>query len=1380
MTTAMPSTPTPSLANLRAQIRQNTHTDEASCVEQLLAVSRLTLQQREEIVAHGRDLVKGCRCDADKAGTLDVFMQEFSLSSREGVALMCLAESLLRVPDAETADDLIAEKVLSGDWREHLGQSDSLFVNASTWGLMLTGQVVRLESDITEAPDSWIKKLVNRMGEPVVRTAVRQAMKIMGQQYVLGRDISEAIRRGRKENKPGTRFSFDMLGEGARTMDDADRYYQAYLNAIREIAAHQSSDTVIAANGISVKLSALHPRYEYMQHGRVMAEMLPRVRELALKAKTFNLGFSIDAEEADRLDISLDIFEALATDPQLAGWDGLGFVLQAYGKRASWVADWLVALATSCERRFMVRLVKGAYWDTEIKYAQEQGYTDYPVYTRKANTDLSYQVCAEKLLQAEAFIYPQFATHNAYTAALILALARRPEGGLKSFEFQRLHGMGDLLMRQLDGDPLAYSGADNVPVRVYAPVGAHKDLLPYLVRRLLENGANSSFVNRFMDNKVPLADVITDVQADVESIESRRHNAIPLPVNIFRAAGEERADTHGMDLANAEVVAQLQQQVAATAERQWAVGPIIGGVINTDEGQPVVCPADTRKVIGSCRQATAEEIGRALDVADRAQADWDQRGGEARAIILQRAADIMESRMAELVGLISYEAGRTLVDGVSEVREAVDFLRYYALQAADCFGLERDIIDPLGNSCRQRLSGRGVFFCISPWNFPLAIFTGQVSAALAAGNAVLTKPADPTPLIAAEAIRILHEAGVPGDVLNFLPARGSVLGPILNTDSRVKGVAFTGSTEVALNIQQTLVSREGIQQVADIPVFIAETGGQNSMVVDSSALPEQVVDDAIRSAFLSAGQRCSALRVMYIQEEVADTIITMLKGAMQELTLGMPWQADTDVGPVIDTAAQAGLLEHINNMQREATLHYACGVPQSCEQGTFVAPHLFELNSVNQLPGEIFGPILHVIRFRKGKLKQLIDEINNTGFGLTLGVHSRVEHFAEQVVKRTRVGNNYINRNMVGAVVGVNPFGGQGLSGTGPKAGGPNYMTRFAIETYAERRADSSDQQDINPQASVVDATTNKVIDKGQALSHGAIEALVKGQALSQAVVRESGSAGAIIGGKNVIAPGPVQFSAAYDLAERGQLRWDLLGGNSRGDTLDKAADGLERVAASVEKATLLKAAAAVCRYYAQQARLHCQQGLLLPGPTGETNRLSLHGRGIVYCAAATASVFTDFVGQLVAALAAGNAVIAEPANEQLEVSSQLVEILLEAGVPSDILHLLPSSERTVESSSQQWLRDFATADSRTAAVAWSGPLADALAMQLALVARGGAIVPVVLEKGGPGYLLRFAVEKTTTINIVATGGNALLLNLSDSDATATARTGSAKQRTAA
>lgn len=1289
------------LNELRGLIREHTHANEADCVERLLSESALDQAQREHIVAKGRELVQGCRGDSDKAGTLDVFMQEFSLSSKEGVALMCLAESLLRVPDAETADDLIAEKILSGNWKERAGKSGSLFVNASTWGLMLTGQVVSLESEITENTDHWLKKLVNRVSEPVVRAAVRQAMKIMGQQYVLGRDIQEAIKRGRKENTPGTRFSFDMLGEGARTMKDADRYFQAYMRAIREIGAQENKDNVIEANGISVKFSALHPRYQYVQEKRVFDEMVPRIRELALEAKKFGLGFSIDAEEADRLDISLDIFESLARDPELLDWDGLGFVLQAYGKRAPFVAEWLAELARDAGRKLMVRLVKGAYWDTEIKFAQEEGYKDYPVYTRKANTDLSYEVCAAKLLEAQDVIYPQFATHNAHSAALILELAKG-----KNFEFQRLHGMGDLLHMQLA------KGESHSAVRVYAPVGAHKDLLPYLVRRLLENGANSSFVNRFMDNKCPVEQVITDVRSDVEAKETRRHSAIPLPVDLFRHAGEMRPDTHGIDLANQNAVKKLLDVVQPLANESWETGPIIGGVENVAEGQPVVRPTDTSVVIGTCRKATSEEVSKALELAHNAQPAWDALGGEARAEILERAANIMESRMEHLMGVISYEAGRTLNDGIAEVREAVDFLRYYALQARNRFSGVETITGPMGEVVEHSLHGRGVFFCISPWNFPLAIFIGQVSAALASGNSVIAKPADTTPIIASEGIKILHEAGVPGDVLNFMPGRGSVLGPILNTDSRVKGVAFTGSTEVALGIQKTLVERGG-----EVPTFIAETGGQNCMIVDSSSLPEQVVDDAIRSAFLSAGQRCSALRVMYVQDEIADSVIEMLKGAMKELTIGNPWELSTDVGPVIDASAQKGLLQHVENMKKEAQLHYACELPEAAEKGTFVAPHLFELRSINQLPGEVFGPVLHVIRFNKANFKQVIADINGTGFGLTLGVHSRIEGFADDVVKMTRVGNNYINRNMVGAVVGVNPFGGQGLSGTGPKAGGPNYMTRFAVEKITE----------IKP------ALPEKQV---------------------QSIGDKLPVANAIIGGEEIAQVGVEQIAAAVDMASKKQLKWDLAKGNIRAMLLEKTAELIE------ERMPDQQASASVCRYYAQQAREKFQNPIILPGPTGETNELSLQGRGVFYCAVAngtadSSSKVSAFVQQVAAALAAGNAVIAKPADDNALLAAEMVKAMLDAGIPAELVHFVPG----------KLVGKMMTADFRTAGIAWSGPVENALQMQLDMVDRGGAIAPMVVEPGGPNYLVRFAVEKTKTVNIVATGGNALLLNLGEGEA---------------
>lgn len=1290
--TALPTAHT--LTEPRNLIRRYTHADEAVCIERLLSESTLTEAQRERIVARGRALVNGCRGGANKAGMLDVFLQQFSLSSKEGVALMCLAESLLRVPDAETADDLIAEKILSGNWSAHRGQSESLFVNASTWGLMLTGRVVRLDNDIVKHTDNWLKKLVNRLSEPVVRAAVSQAMKIMGQQYVLGRSIDEAIKRGTAENVPGTRFSFDMLGEGARTMKDADRYFQAYSDAIHAIGKRETHHTVYDANGISVKFSALHPRYQYAQRERVMSEMLPRIRDLAKTAKQYNLGFSIDAEEADRLDISLDIFEALARDPDLVGWDGLGFVLQAYGKRAPFVAEWLADLARDSGRKFMVRLVKGAYWDSEIKHAQEEGYRDFPVYTRKVNTDLGYQVCAAKLLDAQDVLYPQFATHNAHTAALILEIGKG-----KTFEFQRLHGMGDLLFGELRQS----EDGGHIPVRVYAPVGAHKDLLPYLVRRLLENGANSSFVNRFLDKKVPVEQVIQDVQKAVEKSSSRRHKAIPLPVDMFRAAGEERADTHGIDLANADAVEELLNTIEPMAAEIWATGPIIGGKVHADNGQPVVCPANTKKVVGGCRKADANDVNKALNLASAAQPAWDALGGAARAAILERAADMMEARMPQLVGLIAYEAGRTLNDGVSEVREAVDFLRYYALQARRRFQLPERVTGPLGDVSEHRLHGRGVFFCISPWNFPLAIFTGQVTAALAAGNSVIAKPADPTPIIAAESIKILHEAGVPGDVLHFLPGRGSVIGPILTSDPRVSGVAFTGSTETALDIQKSLVRRGG-----EVAAFIAETGGQNTMIVDSSSLPEQVVDDAIRSAFLSAGQRCSALRVMYIQDEIADGVIQMLKGAMAELKLGDPWRLDTDVGPVIDESAQRELLAHIDNMKKQTVLHFACKLPEGCKSGTYVPPHLFELQSITQLPGEVFGPILHVIRYKKANLDRVIDEINGTGFGLTLGVHSRIESFANDVVRRTRVGNNYINRNMVGAVVGVNPFGGQGLSGTGPKAGGPNYLTRFAeesvevIEVVAESGIESSD----NPASPIT----------------------------------------AIIGGDELTTINAEQIHRAIQQAANCQPVWDLVGGEARAAVLEKTAALID------EQLTGQRISAGICRYYAGQAREKCGRPIELPGPTGESNQLTLHGRGVFFCAMSDGAPISEFVQQIAAALAAGNAVIARLPANNTTLAAKLVKRMLVAGVAKEILHVASGDSVT----------EAAITDPRTAGVAWSGPVDDALAMQMALVERGGAIVPMVVEPSGPNYLSRFVVEKTKTVNIVATGGNALLLNLNE------------------
>jgi RHH-type proline utilization regulon transcriptional repressor/proline dehydrogenase/delta 1-pyrroline-5-carboxylate dehydrogenase len=1024
------------LAERRARLRAAIYAPEEKVVEGLLESLSLSSGQRRRIVRRAADLVSASRGLADQRGTLDAFLQEFGLSNKEGVALMCLAEALLRVPDGETADKLIAEKIASGRWQDHQGQSESLFVNASTWALMLTGQVVDLDRDVTAEPGSWLKKLVSKTGEPIIRAAMMQAMRIMGGQYVMGRNIAEAISRADKwrKSQPNSRHSFDMLGEGARTDDDARRYFESYAQAIEALGRANKYDNVFESQAISVKFSALHPRYEYAHRGDVMAEMLPRILDLAKAAKSYNLGFSIDAEEARRLDISLDIFEALARAPELAGWPGLGLVIQAYQKRAPLVVDWVIELARDTGRHFMIRLVKGAYWDSEIKRAQEYGLSDYPVYTRKANTDLSYLVCAEKLLAATDVIFPQFATHNAHTVAAIAELA----GDNRAFEFQRLHGMGELLYSQV----FAQAGND-LKVRLYAPVGAHRDLLPYLVRRLLENGANSSFVNRFMDETVPVDDIVRDPVELVESAKSYRHTGIPLPLGMLRASGlaaTARDSGRGMDLTNPLEVEPLLAEMAAAMTNKWQAAPLVGGAELEGKAEAVLDPSDHTRKVGACVIADPAACDKALALAAQNQRQWDAVGGAARAEILEKAADLFEAETPHLMALIVREAGRTIPDALSEVREAVDFLRYYALQARAYFETPTPLPGPTGEKNELSLHGRGTFLCISPWNFPLAIFTGQVAAALAAGNAVLAKPAEQTPLVGAEAVRLMLKAGVPTGVLHLTPGDGKV-GAALVADERVHGVAFTGSTETARAINRALAARGG-----PIATLIAETGGQNAMFVDTTALPEQVVDDVVSSAFISAGQRCSALRVLFLQDEVADKILEMLAGAMDRLTIGDPAKLNVDIGPVIDEEARAKLVAHAERMKKEAKLVHACDLSPSLSNGTFFAPHVFELKSLAPLEREVFGPILHVLRYKASDLDRMIDDIRKTGYGLTLGVHSRIEATADYIFNRLDVGNTYINRNMVGAVVGVQPFGGHGLSGTGPKAGGPHYLMRFASE----------------------------------------------------------------------------------------------------------------------------------------------------------------------------------------------------------------------------------------------------------------------------------------------------------------------------------------------
>ena len=1007
--------------------------DEAAVLRELLPLARLPEPAAAEAQARAIDLVRTVRATKVTRSGMDAFLREYDLGSQEGVILMCLAEALLRIPDSETADRLIAEKIAAGDWSSHLVDQSSLFVNASTWGLMLTGRIVQPDASTTRDPGGFLKGLVSRVGEPVVRAALRQAMRIMGHQFVMGRTIEEALARSVDGRNARYRYSFDMLGEAALTAADARRYLVAYQEAIEALgrAARASRDAVPeAAASISVKLSALHPRYDYANRGRVLAELGPALHDLAARAAAGGVALCVDAEESERLELSLELVAGVLAAPGLAGWSGFGLAVQAYQKRAPDVIRWLTAAARMHGRRLNVRLVKGAYWDSEVKRAQERGLSGYPVYTRKQNTDVAYLACAHLLLEARDVIYPQFATHNAHTVATIAQMAG-PLGA--RYEFQRLHGMGEELY-DLVTDPQNLGA----PCRVYAPVGSHEDLLPYLVRRLLENGANTSFVNRIVDERLPPEEIAADPVAFVAGLAEVGHPRIPLPARIY---GTERPNSAGVNLADGGVLAALARDASIALNGRHAAVPRAGGKRRGAKPEPVRCPADRDIVVGSVAAATAEDVGRALDVATGAFPDWNRRDAAERAAMLERAADLFEARRAEIVGLCVREAGKSVPDAVSELREAVDFLRYYAQRARHDFGRGLVLPGPTGESNELKLRGRGLFVCISPWNFPLAIFTGQVAAALAAGNTVIAKPAEQTPLVAALAVDCLMEAGVPEEVLHFLPGDGAAVGGRLVADPRVTGVAFTGSTETARLIARSLVARD-----APLATLIAETGGQNAMLVDSSALPEQVINDTLYSGFNSAGQRCSALRVLCVQEDIAPRVLELLAGAMDELVVGDPAYLDTDVGPVIDAEALRGLEDHAAAIVRGAPWSHRVALPAGLGRGTYCAPLAVEITDLAALKREVFGPVVHVLRYRARDLDRLVDAINGTGYGLTMGLHTRLDSTVRRVVERSRAGNVYVNRNMIGAVVGVQPFGGNGLSGTGPKAGGPHYLPRFAAE----------------------------------------------------------------------------------------------------------------------------------------------------------------------------------------------------------------------------------------------------------------------------------------------------------------------------------------------
>ena len=1005
--------------------------DEHQILDTLIALAKVDPAMATQITATARSLVESVRSQQKSHAGMQSFLTQYDLSSQEGVLLMCVAEALLRIPDAATADKLIRDKFSQGDWKKHLGASDSLLVNAGTWGMMLTGKLVTVApTDFTDV-SGWLGRMANKLGEPIVRASLKQGMKLMAEQFVMGRDIGEALSRSVTAEQSKYRHSFDMLGEAAMTAADAERYFVAYQDAICAISASVKQDqSVFDAPGISVKLSALHPRYELAHQDRVMSEMLPKLMTLAELARDGGIGLTFDAEETERLEISLQLFAAVYGDKRFQGYEGLGLAVQAYQKRTMFVIDWLIELASKQGRRIMTRLVKGAYWDTEIKRAQMQGFVGYPVFTRKANTDVSYLACAAKMLAAPHAFYCQFATHNAHTVATILN--RAPAEA--RYEFQRLHGMGVELYDAVLDHP---THGKHAACRVYAPVGSHEDLLPYLVRRLLENGANSSFVNRIADPLIAVEDVIADPIVLCESYTSRANPKLPLPKNLYMRSSIPRHNSSGFHFAEVSMTNALYAEMAPTlAKTDWLAQPLIAGDAMRGIATSVIDPA-SGAVIGIAEEADAELTSLATDIAKR----WPGLAAHSRAAILDRAADLLELRRAFFMALMVREAGKTLPDALGEVREAADFCRYYAELCRKHFASPEILPGPTGESNELSLHRRGTFVCISPWNFPLAIFIGQIAAAFAAGNAVIAKPAEQTPIVAFEAVKLLIEAGLPPTAIAYLPGKGESVGAQLVADLRVDGVAFTGGTNTARAINRALANREG----AMIP-FIAETGGLNAMIADSSALPEQVVNDVIASAFNSAGQRCSALRILCVQQDIAPRIKTLLAGAMAELRMGDPAKLETDVGPVIDRDAFDMLVAHRELMARSYPQIGQVLLPQNIGSGFFFAPCAFEIPTFDTIKSEVFGPILHVLSFDGERLMALVDEINQSGYGLTLGVHSRIEETIAAIRSKAHVGNIYVNRNQIGAVVGVQPFGGEGLSGTGPKAGGPHYLFRFAGE----------------------------------------------------------------------------------------------------------------------------------------------------------------------------------------------------------------------------------------------------------------------------------------------------------------------------------------------
>lgn len=1212
------------LDEIRETIREFYLANETENVKSLVKGANLDKETRDRISHNAITLINRVRTSTSP-GMMESFLAEYGLSTQEGVALMCLAEALLRVPDAETIDALIMDKISPSEWGKHLGHSTSSLVNASTWALMLTGKVIA-PTDNPESLVSSLRTLIKRLGEPVIRTAVAQAMKELGRQFVLGTTIQEATKRALIQEKAGYTYSYDMLGEAARTEADARKYHLSYSNAITALAPACTNADIRKNPGISIKLSALHPRYEFAKRERVLTELVSRASSLALLAQSANMGFNIDAEEADRLDLSLDVIEAILSNPALSGWDGFGIVVQAFGHRASHIIDWLHELATRLDRKIMIRLVKGAYWDTEIKRAQVLGLDGYPVFTRKVNSDASYIACSKRLFTMTDRIYPQFATHNAHTVAAVTELALQNNISNDAFEFQRLHGMGEALH-----DTVLKS--QNTACRIYAPVGAHQDLLAYLVRRLLENGANSSFVNQIVDETISPETIAKDPFNDIESLgENIRNSNLPLPEQIF---GTDRSNSKGWDVTDVATIDILNEKRTPYKDHIWFAGPMIAGDNSASIKKAVFNPANPNDQIGTVITPNDADVQTALGAAKTGFEQWTSTTLKERTDCLQNIAELFEENTGELIALTCREAGKTIADAVGEIREAVDFIRYYANEAQ-------------GHGKNDEFVPRGVIACISPWNFPLAIFSGQIVAALAAGNAVISKPAGQTPLIAAFAVSLMHQAGIPHAALQLLPGDGATVGTPLTKDPRIAGVCFTGSTPTAQRINRVMA--KGLAPTAP---FIAETGGLNAMIVDSTALPEQAVRDIIASAFQSAGQRCSALRMLYIQEDVADKIIEMLKGAMDELTLGDPWYLDTDIGPVIDAASQYKINQHCLKMKDKGRLLKILEVPDS---GIFCAPALIKLEGIEELEEEIFGPVLHVATFKSSELDQIVDTINEQNFGLTFGLHTRIDSRVQQIVERAEVGNIYVNRNQIGAVVGSQPFGGEGLSGTGPKAGGPLYLKRFYEQIVG--RTSIAVSSNVN-----ADSLQNSLDN-------------------------------------------------LHKLTEK-QNRW-----KTRTD----------RVA--VLRATGFEINPRIVSFDMTVKNL--------PGPTGETNRLSRIGRGVILCLGPTARSAEI---QATTALSTGNSVIiispeAEQIKKGLETTGAVIEAI-EGILSTDALENVGPFDAIASNACVDELRE----------------------MKIALSKRSGPLIPVITEDCAPE---RFILERHLCVDTTAAGGNATLLSMAE------------------